>query len=768
MRPSPERLSTDVLVLGGGGAGIAVACEARAQGARVLVLTKDPLATGDTRISTGIMAVRGSGDAGDDAARLAANMLAAGEGLGDPALVRAFAQDNPGAYGWLLASGLRPRRTPDGHLRLLHAPMGGHDARRSVPHPNGGLDIAAALGARALREEIDALDDTWALRLLVAAGRAAGALAYDARRGRLLEVHAGAVVLATGGLGALFAPHTDQCRGATGDGYALAARAGAALVHMEQVQFTPFGLTWPASSCGLAIGDPLIAGPRGVLLDRDGAVLAEALHRQSRAALAGLIGEALVQGRGTPEGGVWLDLGPNLGDEGWAEGVRAGFAKGLGRVRRAYGARAARFEEPWQITPTAHYHMGGVRADPDGASTLPGLFVAGQALGGLHGGNRLGSTSLSELIVFGRRAGRASARWAGLHPTSDVHAAAEEALAAVHAWMGPPRGSPVQLTRRLQSAAWRSLGPARTLDGLQSLLSELGALEEAARGLRVGECSTWNTRLIERAELESLLAVARQVAEAARTSPSQGAHRVVPRAVSQPSAPAPGTQALTVTIQRSAAAEALRFTWRGDHRPTALEVLQAAQAQDAPDLAFRYGCRTALCGLCTIEINGRPRLACRDRVKDGDRLSALSSLPALRDLVVERSAVRTQLAGRLPGTPAVPTTSPSAAHEALGRCIDCYACLEGCPLHARNPLEPDEALRWGNPCTFLHLQRVRESPGASAEVQQQAVSVAEELGLAACASCKGCRCGVGIRLVQDVIEPLLEARSVLRGTPPRV
>jgi succinate dehydrogenase / fumarate reductase iron-sulfur subunit len=184
-----------------------------------------------------------------------------------------------------------------------------------------------------------------------------------------------------------------------------------------------------------------------------------------------------------------------------------------------------------------------------------------------------------------------------------------------------------------------------------------------------------------------------------------------------------------------------------DARLTILEALQHAQAS-MPELAFRYGCRNAMCGVCAVEVSGRPRLACRDRVRDGDRISALSTLPVLADMVVDRSAVDHRLQGRLPPAPLPTGGSPGAEYLALGRCIACYACLDGCPIHAAG---------LGDPASLLRLQRMRLDPDASEAQRDAAVAVAGELGLSACAGCRSCRCGVGIRLVRDVIDPLLAA-----------
>ena len=188
--------------------------------------------------------------------------------------------------------------------------------------------------------------------------------------------------------------------------------------------------------------------------------------------------------------------------------------------------------------------------------------------------------------------------------------------------------------------------------------------------------------------------------------------------------------------------------------PTALDVLLEAQGE-APDLAFRYGCRNELCGVCTVEVNGKPRLACRQRVRDGDTVAPLSTLPAVRDLVVRRDAVNRQLARRLPVLADSAQTSETV--NDLNRCIECYACLDGCPMHEENDMSAEEYPR-GNPFALLKIQRVRVHPSATDADRANALELAEELGLEVCDGCPGCRCGVGINLGKQVIGPLLDAR----------
>lgn len=211
-----------------------------------------------------------------------------------------------------------------------------------------------------------------------------------------------------------------------------------------------------------------------------------------------------------------------------------------------------------------------------------------------------------------------------------------------------------------------------------------------------------------------------------------------------------------------------------------LDVLLQAQATTMPELAFRYGCRARNCGVCTVDINGKPRIACRARVREGDVISSVATLPVLSDLVVRRDGVARQMRVRLAvggqGND-LNVEAPDAYHD-LTACIECYACLNNCPMHARNfgggtpgnlpkgvecP-DPSKGYRWGNPFSLLKLQRLRIDPLTSEAGQQAVLEQAIDLGLETCVDCPGCKCGVGINLKGDVVAELLEAAGDRLGS----
>tara|TARA_B100000513_G_scaffold173246_1_gene89423 strand:+ start:25 stop:729 length:705 start_codon:yes stop_codon:yes gene_type:complete len=223
-----------------------------------------------------------------------------------------------------------------------------------------------------------------------------------------------------------------------------------------------------------------------------------------------------------------------------------------------------------------------------------------------------------------------------------------------------------------------------------------------------------------------------------------------------------------IVTSRNGVRETVSYEYQPRHdkeRPMALDVLLQAQATAMPDLAFRYGCRARNCGVCTIDVNGRPRIACRARVRDGDSIEPMATLPVLSDLVVRRDGIARQLRGRLSAgqrTNDLNVEAPKEFHD-LTACIECYACLDGCPMHARNfeddapPMDPVHGYRWGNPFSLLKLQRQRLDPCVTEEGRAAALDAAIDLGLDACVGCAGCKCGVGIDLKGGVVKELLTA-----------
>lgn len=532
-----EWLDYDVVVVGSGGAGSHAAQSAAESGARVLVVSKDPIGCSDTKISEGLAAVRESGSDDDSEEVLSENLRMAGGDLPVAALTDAFAADSKDAYDRYRMQGLRPSIDSDSHKpKPLPLPMGGHTRRRSVGHRNSGIAFGHAnWNAVVQGDRIDYVEDCWFLDLVTADGedggkRVAGGLIYDAARGKLIAVRAPSVVIAAGGLSTLYFPKTDTMRGNTGDSYAVAARAGADLVDMEQVQFLPFCVASPPSYEGLLIGEPVTASFLGVLRDRNGKVILDGVYLRTRAECSAAIMRAVEDGRGSPNGGAYLDMTANRAHPRsgpyFMKFVASALPSAYKVARQALGKAAGDCEIAWEVRPSAHYMMGGIRTDADGAAvagdgagdrseSISGLFAAGQAMGGLFGANRLGSTSLTEGAVFGGRAGRAAAenaRTGNKHAGEDAFAAAIAAVSSRFGQKGDRAAATLKL--ELQRESWINIGPVRTAERIAKMNAVLDDLESRLENVAVPDYAEWNQAFIELEELRNLIATARAVSAA--------------------------------------------------------------------------------------------------------------------------------------------------------------------------------------------------------------------------------------------------------------
>jgi L-aspartate oxidase len=487
-------VAADVVVVGSGLAGLTAALALA--GRRVVLLTKGELArSGSSPWAQGGVAVALAPE--DSPAHHAADTLAVSGGIGDRQAVAALTSDGPARVRWLIELGARFDREAGGGLAFAREAAHRH---RRILHAGGdatGAEIVRALVEAVRRAPwIQVEEHVTAAELLVRDGRGIGVLARQAA-GALRAFAAGAVVLATGGIGQLYARTTNPPE-VTGDGLAMAARAGALMADLELVQFHPTALA--------AGGDPLpllteaLRGEGAVLRDDEGERFMLLEHADAELAprdvLARAIGRRVLQGQG-----VWLDA---------REAVGVSFPERFPTVwahcqERALDPRV----ELLPVTPAAHYHMGGVAVDLAGRSTLPGLWACGEVASvGAHGANRLASNSLLEALVFGQRVAE-DVQAAALPGVSSgaVWRAAREAMAG----LGPPGAEPAGLRQRLRELMWRHVGLERTGRGLEQAVEALEELERACPGAS--------------GEIRSLLTVARAVALAAlERRESRGAH----------------------------------------------------------------------------------------------------------------------------------------------------------------------------------------------------------------------------------------------------
>ena len=535
-----EWLSYDVIVVGSGGAGAQAASAAAEFGASVLLVSKDPLGASDTKISEGLATVRESGSDDDIEEVLSENIKLAGGDLPIKKLTDTFSKYSKEAYDKYREHGLRPSiNKAKNRPQSLPLAMGGHNRNRSVGHENHGVAFGHANWDAIIKEKnIDYLEDAWFLDLVVDRNNKStnpiivGGLIYDASKGVLLAINSPSVIIASGGLSTLFFPKTDTMRGNTGDSYAIALRAGADLVDMEQLQFLPFCLASPPSYEGLLAGEPSTASYLGVLRDKNGKIILNGVHLRTRAACSEAIMRAVEDGRGSPNGGAFLDMTANkeLPKSGpyFMKYLQDSLPTAYINARQALGKEAAKVEVAWEVRPGAHYMMGGIRVNHEGASVggddegsvkygISGLFAAGQAMGGLFGANRLGSTSLTELAVFGSRAGVAAAK-NSLNNSFKVNKKLFESYINEYSSLFGQKGSIASNILRddIQKESWKKIGPVRTAKGIKEMEDKIKEIEAKLNNISIPNYFIWNQAFMDFVELKNMICSAKLIGLAAK------------------------------------------------------------------------------------------------------------------------------------------------------------------------------------------------------------------------------------------------------------
>jgi succinate dehydrogenase / fumarate reductase flavoprotein subunit len=478
-------MTTDVLVVGTGGAGLRAALDLRRQGRDVLVVGKRPKADAHTVLAAGgINAALATMDPEDSWAIHAADTLKEGRMLGDPHAVELLCREAPRAIDELVALGVPFAREPDGRLSQRY--FGAHRYRRTCfVGDYTGQEIIAALVREVERLQIPILERVYISDLLSRDGRVNGALGFELSTGREVIVQAGAVILATGGHIHIYHRSSSRRRENTGDGMALALAAGAALADMELVQFHPSGMVWPSELGGTLVTEA-VRGEGGRLLNSRGERFmarydAERMELSTRDRVALANYSEIVAGRGTEHGGVWLDvshLAPEL--------IRSRLPR-MEAQFHAVGVDITR--EPMEVAPTAHYSMGGVRVDPfTHATTVPGLYAAGEVAAGVHGANRLGGNSLAEILVFGRIVAEHAGAYAASHaaPPLDPMQLGQRraALAQLRQRDGATQ---LSLIAALQQQMWSGCGVVRSADMLEDTLGRIADIRRQAERAPSGE-----------------------------------------------------------------------------------------------------------------------------------------------------------------------------------------------------------------------------------------------------------------------------------------
>jgi succinate dehydrogenase / fumarate reductase, flavoprotein subunit len=553
----------DVLVVGAGGAGLRAAIEASVRGARVGLVCKSLLGKAHTVMAEGgVAAALANVDDRDTWQTHFADTMRGGQYVNNWTMARIHAQQAPDRVRELEAWGAVFDRTND--QRILQRNFGGHKYPR-LAHVGDrtGLEMIRTLQDHGVHLGIDVHMECTIVRLVKNGDRVVGAFGYDRERGSFLVFKARAIVLATGGIGRAYRVTSNSWE-YTGDGHALAYHAGADLIDMEYVQFHPTGMVWPPSVRGILVTEG-VRGEGGVLRNNQGKRFMfddiPPLYRGQTAEtedegwrytqgdknarrppelltrdhVARCIVREIREGRGSPHGGVFLDIS-------W---TKARLPHAEEHIRRKLPSMYHQFKElagiditkePMEVGPTTHYMMGGVRVDGETQmSTVPGLFAAGECAGGLHGANRLGGNSLSDLLVFGKLAGEHAARYVSEHRGGAEFGPAQEedgerlsrlALAPLERQDGAPGGEgPYAIQQELQDRMQALVGIVRNEGDMRRGLDAVLALKERAASVAVPGNREYNPGWHTALDLDNLLTVSEVIARAAiERKESRGAH----------------------------------------------------------------------------------------------------------------------------------------------------------------------------------------------------------------------------------------------------
>jgi len=508
----------DVLVIGAGGAGLRAAIAAIEQGARVGVVTKSLLGKAHTVMAEGGMAAAMGNVRPEDNWKVHfRDTLKGGGMLNNWKMVENYTKEAPDRVRELEQWGAVFDRTPDGRINQRN--FGGHSYPR-LAHVGDrtGLELIRTLQDHAVKMGIHAHMETTIYRLLTDAGRVVGALGFNRQTGEFLVFRAKAVVLATGGLGRIY-QITSNSWECTGDGFSLASMVGADLIDMEFIQFHPTGMVWPPSVMGILVTEG-VRGEGGVLKNSEGkrfmfdnvperykgefAETEEEAERWlqgdrsarrppellTRDVVARAIRKEVNEGRGSPHGGAYLDIASRRP----ADYIKKKLPSMYHQFMKLGNLDITK--EPMEVGPTCHYVMGGVRVDPDTQATnVPGLYAAGEVAGGLHGANRLGGNSLSDLVVFGRRAGMAAAEFAAKQTApyqvdeAQVRAYIAEALEPFN---NPHGENPFALMKELRATMQKNAGIMREESELKAQLEILANLRKRAWNTSVSGSRAYN------------------------------------------------------------------------------------------------------------------------------------------------------------------------------------------------------------------------------------------------------------------------------------
>ncbi len=523
---SYETLVTDILIVGAGGAGLRAAIATHDSGVKTLIACKSLMGKAHTVMAEGgIAAALGNVDPQDTWKVHFSDTFVEGQNIGNWRMTEIFAKEAPERVIELEHYGALFDRTEDG--RIMQRPFGAHTYRRlCYIGDRTGLELIRTLQDQVLNRDIPFVDEVTITGLFRERrmGRISGALGIRMRTGRLILIRCKAIILATGGCGKVFEV-TSNSYESTGDGIALAYRAGADLMDMEMMQFHPTGMIYPAGVRGMLVTEA-VRGEGGILTNVKGERFMEKYDPKrkelsARDVVARAIYTELMEGRGTSNGAVYLDIRQ----------------RGADYIKKKLPSMYSQFlefagiditKEKMEVAPTVHYHMGGVRVDAEkSVTTVEGLYAAGEVACGLHGANRLGGNSLSDILVFGRRAGLSSAEYVKGVELAPVPA--EELKGEIERVLRPFKtdhgANPFAIKERIAATMWKYVGIVRNEQDLKKGLEEIGEIKLDARNCQAKGAREYNQSWHDSLEVENMIMECEAIIRSAiERKESRGAH----------------------------------------------------------------------------------------------------------------------------------------------------------------------------------------------------------------------------------------------------
>ena len=519
-----ETHTHDVIVIGAGGAGLRAAIESSARGASTALVCKSLLGKAHTVMAEGgVAAALANVDTGDGWETHFKDTMKGGKMLNNWQMALFHAREAPERVRELEYWGALFDRTRDG--KIMQRAFGGHTWKR-LAHVGDrtGLEMIRTLQEKGIHGGMDVFMECTITHLVKDGGRITGAFGYWRESGKFVLFRANAVILATGGVGKAY-KYTSNSWEYTGDGHAMAYDAGAELVDMEFIQFHPTGMVWPPSVRGILVTEA-VRGEGGILTNSEGERFMERydperMELSTRDVVARAIYTEVQEGRGSPHGGAFLDISH----------------RGAEYVKKKLPSMYHQFMEfadiditkaPMEVFPTTHYVMGGVAVDAETcSSSVPGLFAAGEVAGGMHGANRLGGNSLSDLLVFGRRAGLGAADYAGGKSHGDMPAEVVDGFARelLEPFDNESGENPYTLHQELQDAMQQYIGVFRTRENIEKGIEEIEKLKERSATLKIEGSVMFNPGWHLCRDLKSMLTVSEALARCALArEESRGAH----------------------------------------------------------------------------------------------------------------------------------------------------------------------------------------------------------------------------------------------------